>query len=947
MSFKHFFQFQDTRKAKRHQPAAVSEPQPSLPTQKSLCDIFREGIPFKEQPKRALIDQYQRGLAFFRTCNESRIDLAFQSFSLPMRHALYEILYLLHVNTPELKDWRYQVSESRRVAAEQSEKVVDLYLEGAPAGVKAIDQLSPVFRDDFVAYIQQTFHQKLIACESSEAPIEGVYSIGSIGTVGHKNIASDLDLEVQFSLEPAYYDTGQWNDAFLRQLMIQEHASLVKRYYQKKGVDPASVTSGEKRRKVTAFFRQRIAEKYPLIFQCLIANQMDVFDKIQKKTDPKQRYRLIIEVISLVKAGAQAQIRDDLPHREVLLRQRIRKIQDYVQAKFPDAEVYLFPFSRQDLQRGYFGSTLDSKESSGGAYELILNYETLMPGVYFTPVVPSHFLFSQDINNNPRQFEDFTQFIQFGLLDFHREAEAGINHQGPTPDLDRLYVAKHYSAAYWEAFKASSGNLPKATLNILRYEMLLEEKLGKSIIQLIKNPATLDAMVTTPSTSGRLDEAADPVFTPDAVIAMENEFPLLRYDPWWLRFKALKIAFGTPGLVDGLAEADRLRFIQTIDFAFALHVRLSDVFTKPGDQRKFVKHRDQVLKRFLDTVFPENSESRHRLQATFIGDVYTVAEFEKELRKLFLDSVDRIRQKVKKIDLEISEQGSEEFTIWHHYYEKSFKPKPNVVQKCILNHLQIPRGRLLIGYLKNKGWFFKSLQKGQSFGKRFESSIINLLPEEITLIENTFFLHGLVYCVVNGYYGIFNQGMLNETKTEVEYDRKHTNLGSKFDNQLAFVRPDQIERIMKTIRILLPERPISYLDCLNKNRVIGEVMVFLNLLKYGRISILYRDNLNTIYVDEFDIPKFVQHVDVFIASYDRMLRSRSLHALLGKFFKSRNIDIGTVELKAWVNTNSVETTHAATKVETKEADLAVYFERLITQIHRRRQHTEPTAKRSD
>jgi len=428
---------------------------------------------------------------------------------------------------------------------------------------------------------------------------------------------------------------------------------------------------------------------------------------------------------------------------------------------------------------------------------------------------------------------------------------------------------------------------------------------------------------------------AEGFFSPRQVIALENDFPKLKFDPWWLRFKALKIAFGTPNLVPGVSDTDIVRFSKTIDFAFALHIRLSDVFTKPGDNRKFEKHREQVLKRFLDTVFPENSDSRTKLNATFIGDVSTVSDFEKELRDLFLNSVDRIREKIKKIDMDISDQHSQEFEIWHHYYEKSFKPKPNVVQKCILNHLQVPRGRLQIGFLQQKGWFFRSLQRGQTVGKRFESSILNLLPEEITLVDNSLFLKGLVYCVVNGYYGIFNQGMLNETKTEVEYDRKHTNLGSKFDNQLAFIRPDQIERIMKQILALFGDGKISYLDCIRKSRSINELMIFLNLLKYGRISFLYRDNLNTIYVDEFDIPRFMQHVDEYIASYDKMLRSRSLHVLMAKFFATRGIEIGKVKLKVWVNSNSVETTHAATKYEAKETDLAEHFHQLILKIHQK------------
>ena len=318
--------------------------------------------------------------------------------------------------------------------------------------------------------------------------------------------------------------------------------------------------------------------------------------------------------------------------------------------------------------------------------------------------------------------------------------------------------------------------------------------------------------------------------------------------------------------------------------------------------------------------------------ATFIGDVQSVSIFEEDLRGIFLKTVERIQEKVKEV-ITLDDKTTKEFEIWHHYYMHSFKPGPNVVQKSILNHLQIPRGRLQIGFIQKKGWFFRSLQKGLSVGKRFESSILTLLPEEITLTDNTLFLKGLVYCVINGYYGIFNKGMLNETKTEVEYDLKHTNLGSKNDNQLAFVRPDQIERIMKQINDLFTDKKVSYLDCIQTERSISELMIFLNLLKYGRISVLYRDNLNTIYVDQFDIPKFEENIEAYIGTYAKMLQSKPMHILLRKFLQSRKIDIKKVKLKAWVNSNCVETAHAVTKTEAKESDLSEHFHSIIMKVH--------------
>ncbi len=931
MGFKSLFQSQSKKSQPKQsqKPAQSQEAEVRKPKSSGLCDIFNEGLQLKEGSRKQMSTGVEEGIAYFKSYNEGRIGHAFESFDPAMRFALYEIIYLLHVNDPQLKELKYQVFTTDKKKASSEEKTVNLYVEGAPSGVKGITNLSSVFQEDFTSYIKKTFNNR-ISEATGTTPFEGIYSIGSIGTIGHKNIASDLDLEVQYNLEPSEFDTSDWTDDMLKGNLLKEHGLLIKRYNQKKGIDPLKKQPEEQKKKVSAFFKKRLEQKYPILFHHLLSKKVNIAQKIRKTNDQKLRYQLLLEIIDLAQNSESLKAKERLLQQETSLKQRVLKIQNYIQDKFPEAEVYLFPFSRKDLQRGYFGSTLDSKESSGSAYELILSYETLMPGIYFTPVIPSHFLFSQEINNNSRQFENFNQFIQFGLMDFCSDISSQINYQGPTPDLDPRYVANHQSAAYWEAFKASSGNLPKATLNILRYEMLLEDKLRKTTIQLIKDPEQLDKLI--PATESKDADIDNLAYPPAALLELENEFPALRFDPWWLRYKALKIGYGTPGLIRGVTEKESEKISEIIDYAFALHIRLSDVFTKPGDTRKFEKHREKVLRKYLHQAFPEGSDRKNRMMATYIGDVQTVAEFEIDLRQLFLKSIERIQEKVKKV-IKIDEKTSKEFEIWHHYYMQCFKPGPNVVQRSILNHLQTPRGRLQIGFIQKKGWFFRSLQKGGSVGKRFESSILSLLPEEVILKSNTLFLKGLVYCVINGYYGVFNKGMLNETKTEVEYDRKHTDLGSKFDNQLGFIRPDQIERIMKQINLLFTRKKISYLDCIQTERTISEVMIFLNLQKYGRISVLYRDNLDAIYVDQFEIPKFSEHVDTYIGDYQKMLKAKFLHILLRKFLESRKIDIKKVKLKTWVNANSVETNHAATKYAAKENDLADHFQTLILEIH--------------
>jgi hypothetical protein len=281
----------------------------------------------------------------------------------------------------------------------------------------------------------------------------------------------------------------------------------------------------------------------------------------------------------------------------------------------------------------------------------------------------------------------------------------------------------------------------------------------------------------------------------------------------------------------------------------------------------------------------------------------------------------------------VDEKSTKEFEVWHHFYAKNFMPKTNMIPRSILSHLQTPRGRVQIGFDLKKGWFFRSLQRESKVGKRFASSILSLLPEQITLIQDTKFLYGLAYCVINGYYGIYSTGTLKETRTAIEYDRTHSNIGSKYDNHLAFVRPDQIERIMQHINKLNTPIKVGYLDCITKKRKIIALIVFLNLQKYGRISILYRDNLDTLYADSFDVPELSKQAELFMTSYRKLFKAISIHKILGRFFKDRGIDLTDVELITWVNTNSVETTHAATNELAKEQDLSLAFKEVIMSVH--------------
>ncbi len=201
------------------------------------------------------------------------------------------------------------------------------------------------------------------------------------------------------------------------------------------------------------------------------------------------------------------------------------------------------------------------------------------------------------------------------------------------------------------------------------------------------------------------------------------------------------------------------------------------------------------------------------------------------------------------------------------------------------------------------------------------------------LRDHTSFLSGLAECILNGFYGVMNEGTLKETATVIEFDAKMMDLGNRIDNTMAFVRPDNVHRVLNRIIDAFPHRPYHYMDCINKKREVIELIVFLNLCKFGRLSFLYRDNLHTWYCDEFDHAELFSNAPNLHHSPKGMFTAKPLHVTLAKFLKAKGIDPGRVALDCWVNPNSVATNHSLQQAAAKERDLAQAFTSIITQVH--------------
>ncbi|MBF0287940.1 MAG: hypothetical protein HQM14_08985 [SAR324 cluster bacterium] len=918
----------DSKVKKETSPEEGSEIQGS----RGMPSLFDKGITLQGQRLEFLKKGLEDGITFFNEFNNERMKLAFESFTEDMKKALYEILFFMHVNDPKFAEVKFTGIEVEHIYGitrdHEYEATANLYLENAPHGVQGIDELPELFREQFYEYIQAEFNVRPSAADvQGFCPIVSISSLGSIGTVGHKPFVSDLDLQVQYEMEPFRFDLSEWDDEQLIQALKSEISFWIQRIRVKKKISPDKLKDPNIRGELQKTARAQVHKAYPSLYRYLLANQGDYKKDLMTPKGVQLRQTLIHEMMALIKRANQRKQAATFKDREALFKQRVNTIQDYIQTKFPKAEIYMFLADNPSFRRGYHGTTLESKEASGSAYEFVLTYEVLMPGIQFTPMVPSHFVLPKDINNSQAFYERTMDYIRFGAIDIYDKYIHYLTDLGGTPALPMQYILGHGGMIYWESFKAASGNLAKALLNLFRIEMLHDQKYLIMIIEMIKDPHRLDAFVKKPEEKPGADAPKEYGLEPWELLEMEESLPLLVKDPWWLKYKVLKIAFGE---LSYLSVEERKRISKIIDLCFGLHIKVSEVFTKAGDTRKFDTYREKFLLDFLHRAFPDGSPQRLFLQHVNIGETKAVIEFENELKDLFKSCLDRVLEIQAEAGLP-DESNQKEFEIWYHYYQKNFEPPPNMVRKSILHHLKVPRLRLQAAY-KNKQWIIRSLQTESKQGKRFDTfGVLDDLPDEVDLTSSPSFSYVMADCILNSYYGYVNQGSLKEQKSVIEFDSSATYKAELIDEKYAYIRPDNVVRIANQISEFFVYRTYHYMDCVEKPREYYEIFFLLHLQRFGQLSILYRDNLTNWYLDEFEHPDLRKIAHNLQTNYPATFKSKSLIKTLRIFLRDRKIDLTNSEVSTrfWLNPNSAQTNHAANKVEAKEQALADEFKQFV------------------
>jgi hypothetical protein len=351
-----------------------------------------------------------------------------------------------------------------------------------------------------------------------------------------------------------------------------------------------------------------------------------------------------------------------------------------------------------------------------------------------------------------------------------------------------------------------------------------------------------------------------------------------------------------------------------IDLAFCLHVRISDVMEGKGDKRTkgaTPSYREQVLSTFLELAFPAGSPRRINLQNLFVGGVRGLLHFEKELRELFQRSMMRVEEKMAHMGVRDHAGASQEVELWLNYYVENFQPPLNAVPRVIMKHLKVARNGIEVSFRPGEGWAFLSIQR-QSLLERSALSAgrnVSYLPERVLLLENSGFASGMAHCVLNGYYGTLDKGTPEERLTRVELDDKKLDQGNNIHNEMAFVKEDQLNRLMKRISDAFPYQPYNYMDILKTERDVTGVFVMVNLWRFGLVSMIYRDNLSQWYCDEVEVPALFERGLELSKDMGRLLRARPLLDAIRELFGKRRIDPQRAHLAAWANPNSLTPDH--------------------------------------
>ncbi|HBI29815.1 MAG TPA: hypothetical protein DDY54_09275, partial [Deltaproteobacteria bacterium] len=313
---------------------------------------------------------------------------------------------------------------------------------------------------------------------------------------------------------------------------------------------------------------------------------------------------------------------------------KVRVVEQYLTKKYPNTEVHYFLNLLRNMREGRHTPFLVSPEGSL-AYSLLLNDFLLNPAMMLAGKPPMPFCIPRELR----------PLLTVGVLPDAQWHVAQPDPQGRPQqvlmrtmadwgslDVPRTLFIEHVIPIFLrESEKVSHRNLPKALLNCWWMELLCDEPYGHpltSLTALVLNPADRELVKNPTSEHPYLEKLG----------LLEEAFPQLLLDPWWIKFSEL------------LTRFPHKKVCKEIVFCFAQHLRLSDIinFSMQAEPLRLDPHatwRERAMVVFYEHFFP-NLVERLELMHFAQGRDDTANLVEERLKKQFLDSMLRVERQL-------------------------------------------------------------------------------------------------------------------------------------------------------------------------------------------------------------------------------------------------------------------------------------------------------------
>ena len=429
--------------------------------------------------------------------------------------------------------------------------------------------------------------------------------------------------------------------------------------------------------------RANVSEAIKVLKQHFSTKNLILDDGLEKKIMSKLEIKYSSRMVMLIETFSDGQAKDLEAEIEYPLHLKIQQAEAYLTKKYPTTEIHFFTNILRKQRNGKHTPFLVSPEGSM-AYALMLNDFLLNPAAMIcgiTPMpfdLPKNFKILSSIGVFPEadwtlkqnlvaeyEVKDITAQtkIEEGQLKQNVAEKAQILEEeketfvlGKLPNWGEIIIPREMFLGHAlpiflrESEKISHRNLPKALLNCWWLEMIVcidkEDDLPTSLTRLLWNPEGRNFV---------REQRKGPLI--DAIIKMEEDYPTLQLDPWWLKFTEMLVRFESYEQEEEKEPDFELNTLsetqKNIIFCFAQHMRISDVINFGDDGKAFWQDenatwRSRALVDFYNIFFSIPEDRRELIRFTE-GRDDAGNKVEKILKKLFLESMTRVEKKLCKI----------------------------------------------------------------------------------------------------------------------------------------------------------------------------------------------------------------------------------------------------------------------------------------------------------